>query len=80
VSTLSPPKLVDQVRTAIRLKHYSLRTEEAYWHWIRRFILFHNKRHPNEMAEAEISAFHNHKSKVVNAGAQGIPPDALLLN
>lgn len=57
---MSPPKLIDQLRTAIRLKHYSLRTEEAYWHWIRRFILFHNKRHPNEMAEAEISDFLSH--------------------
>lgn len=57
---MTPPKLVDQVRTAIRLKHYSLRTEEVYWHWIKRFILFHNKRHPNDMAEPEISAFLSH--------------------
>jgi hypothetical protein len=40
------PKLLDQVRYAIRTKHYSIRTEEAYVQWIRRFILFHNKRHP----------------------------------
>ena len=57
---MNTPKLIDQVRTAIRLKHYSLRTEEAYWHWIKRFILFHGKRHPDEMGEAEISAFLSH--------------------
>ena len=45
-----PKKLLDQVRDAIRLRHYSIRTEEAYVGWITRFILFHDKRHPNEMA------------------------------
>lgn len=40
------PKLLDQVRAKIRLKHYSIRTEQAYVDWIRQFILFHNKRHP----------------------------------
>jgi len=48
-----PKKLLDQVRDAIRLKHYSIRTEEAYVNWIRRYILFHNKRHPAEMGNAE---------------------------
>jgi len=52
-----PPKLLDQVRDAIRTRHYSYRTEEAYVHWIRRFILFHGKRHPTEMGAAEVSAF-----------------------
>src|SRR5215831_17341403 len=51
------PRLLDRVRAAIRARHYSLRTEEAYVAWIRRFILFHDKRHPAEMAEAEINAF-----------------------
>ena len=51
------PKLLDQVRDAIRTRHYSLRTEEAYVGWIRRFILFHNKRHPAEMGKAEIEQF-----------------------
>ncbi len=55
-----PKKLLDQVRDAIRLKHYSLHTEESYVTWIRRYILFHNKRHPNEMASAEIKAFLTH--------------------
>jgi hypothetical protein len=54
--TLAPPaqkpKLLDQVRHAIRIRHYSPRTEETYVHWIKRFIFFHNKRHP-----AEISLF-----------------------
>jgi Phage integrase, N-terminal SAM-like domain len=48
------PKLLDQVRQAIRRRHYSDRTEKAYIHWIKRFIFFHNKRHPADMAETEI--------------------------
>jgi len=51
------PKLLDRVREAIRMRHYSLRTEEAYVNWIKRFILFHGKRHPLEMGEKEISQF-----------------------
>jgi hypothetical protein len=45
----STPKLLDRVRQVMRLKHYSYRTEQAYVDWIRRFILFHHKRHPQEM-------------------------------
>jgi len=52
-----PKKLLDQVRDVIRLKHYAYRTEETYVQWIRRYILFHNKRHPKEMGKAEIEAF-----------------------
>ncbi len=55
-----PPRLLDRVREAIRARHYSLRTEEAYVGWIRRYILFHQKRHPLEMAEPEINAFVTH--------------------
>src|SRR4029077_20078961 len=51
------PKLLDQVREAIRMRHYSPKTEESYIHWIRRFIFFHNKRHPAEMRENEIAQF-----------------------
>ena len=51
------PKLLDQVREAIRTRHYSGKTEKDYVHWIKRFIFFHNKRHPMEMAEAEIGQF-----------------------
>jgi len=57
VSPAPKPKLLDQVRQAIRTRHYSPRTEETYVHWIKRFIFFHNKRHPAEMAEAEIARF-----------------------
>ena len=55
-----PPKLLDRVRSAIRTRHYSLRTEEAYVGWIRRFIFFHNKRHPADMEEPEINSFLSH--------------------
>ena len=51
------PKLLDQVRYAIRTKHYSIRTEEAYVQWIRRFILFHNIRHPKDMGAKEVGQF-----------------------
>ena len=51
------PKLLDQVRLATRARHYSPRTEETYVGWIKRFIFFHNKRHPAEMGEAEIGQF-----------------------
>jgi integron integrase len=54
------PKLLDQVRAAIRTMHYSIRTEQAYVDWIRRFILFHKKRHPAEMGKDEIEAFLTH--------------------
>jgi hypothetical protein len=50
-------RLMDQVRDALRLHHYSLRTEQSYLHWIRRYILFHQKRHPREMGAADISRF-----------------------
>ena len=53
----SPPKLLDRVREAIRLRHYSRRTEHAYVAWIRRFIVFHGKRHPQELGEREVTAF-----------------------
>jgi integron integrase len=53
----NPPRLLDQVRHEIRVRHYSLRTEEAYVAWIRRFILFHNKRHPSAMGAEEINRF-----------------------
>ena len=51
---MQPPKLLDQVRNRIRRKHYSLRTEDTYVHWIRRFIYFHGKRHPREMGATEV--------------------------
>lgn len=51
------PKLLDQVRQLMRLRHYSIRTEEAYVGWIRRYILFHGKRHPRELDERDVSKF-----------------------
>lgn len=51
------PRLLDQVRAAIRTRHYSLRTEQAYCHWIKRYILLHGKRHPLDMGAPEIEAF-----------------------
>ena len=56
-ATPAKPKLLDQVRQAIRTRHYSPKTEDSYVHWIKRFIFFHNKRHPAEMAEPEIARF-----------------------
>ena len=55
--TTQKPRLLDQVRQAIRTRHYSYRTEKAYVHWIKRYIFFHDKRHPAEMAELEIGRF-----------------------
>ncbi|HEX8177237.1 MAG TPA: phage integrase N-terminal SAM-like domain-containing protein [Pyrinomonadaceae bacterium] len=49
--------LLNQVRDQIRILHYSIRTEEAYINWIKQFIIFHNKRHPDELGAAEISRF-----------------------
>ena len=56
-SGTGPPKLLDRVAAKTRLLHYSIRTEQAYVDWIRRFILFHNKRHPKDMGGPEIEAF-----------------------
>ncbi len=55
-----PVKLLDRVRNRIRVKGYSIRTEQSYVSWIRRFILFHNKRHPQDMGKDEIEAYLTH--------------------
>ena len=75
-----PPKLLDQVRTVIRVKHFSLSTERAYVGWIRRFILFHNKKHPKEMAEKEIREFISHLAvnAKISASTQTVALSALL--
>jgi hypothetical protein len=52
-----PPRLLDQLRDTLRLKHYAYRTEEAYFHWFRRFIRFHQLRHPANMGKPETEAF-----------------------
>jgi len=56
----SKPKLLDQVRHVLRTKHYAIRTEETYLNWIKRFILFHHKRHPQTMNSTEIEQFLTH--------------------
>jgi site-specific recombinase XerD len=76
----SSPKLLDRVRWHLRVKHYSIRTEQAYVDWIRRFILFHRKRHPREMGEREITEFLTHLAaeKHVAASTQNQAFAALL--
>ena len=75
-----PPKLLDQLRAVLRARHYSRRTEEAYSHWVRRFILFHHLRHPAEMNEPEINAFLTHLAvkEKVSASTQNQALCALL--
>ncbi|MCF6157079.1 MAG: integron integrase [wastewater metagenome] len=62
-------KLLDQVRDVIRKKHYSIRTEQAYVDWIRRYILFHKKRHPKDMGEKEISQYISFLATAKNVAA-----------
>ncbi|MBX6421543.1 MAG: integron integrase [Nevskia sp.] len=75
-----PPKLLDRMREALRVAHYSLRTEQAYVDWARRFILFHGKRHPREMGAAEVGAFLTHLAtdRNVSASTQNQAKAALL--
>ncbi len=54
------PKLLEQMRVAIRTRHYSIRTEDTYVSWVRRFIVFHNKRHPQDMGAHEVEQFLSH--------------------
>lgn len=63
------PKLLDQVREAIRVRHMAHSTEKTYVDWIRRFILFHNKRHPKEMGKLEVEAFLTHLAVHGNVAA-----------
>ena len=77
---MSSPRLLDQVRTVVRVKHFSLSTERAYVSWIRRFILFHHKRHPKQMAEPEIRQFISHLAvdAKISASTQTVALSALL--
>lgn len=78
----TPPKmrLLDRVRQAIRVRHYSALTEKAYVRWIKRFILFHEKRHPDDMGESEVAAFVSHLAtrKKVSASTQNQALSALI--
>lgn len=73
-------RLLGELRDRIRLKHYSIRTEQAYLGWAKRYILFHSKRHPREMGEAEIVAFLNHLAvdRKVSASTQNQALNALV--
>jgi integron integrase len=75
-----PKKLLDQLRDTIRLRHYSYSTEKTYVHWARRYILYHNKRHPAEMGAAEIEAFLTYLAKegYVSSSTQNQALNALL--
>lgn len=75
-----PPKLLDRVRAEIRVRHYSIRTEEAYIDWVRRFIFFHHKRHPADMGAKEVGAFLSYLAteRQVAASTQNQAKSALL--
>lgn len=79
-ATKQAPKLLDQLRGAIRVRHYSIRTEEAYVDWVKRYIFFHNKRHPKEMGANEIAAFLSYLAieRGVSASTQNQARSALL--
>jgi integron integrase len=74
------PRLLDQLRDRIRLKHYSIRTEQVYAEWVRRFVLFNGKRHPRELGQAEVEAFLTHLAVAgrVAASTQNQAKSALL--
>ena len=74
------PRLLDQLRAAIRVRHYSIRTEESYVRWVREFILFHHKRHPEDLGEAEVSRYLTHLAvnHKVTASTQNQALSALL--
>jgi integron integrase len=75
-----PPRLLDQVRDKLRTLHYSYRTEQQYLQWVRRYILFHQKRHPREIGAPEVEAFLSHLAIVrkVSASTQNQALAALL--
>ena len=64
-----PKKLLEEVRDLMRLRHYSIRTEHCYCDWITRVIRYHGKRHPREIAEAEVIAFFTHLAREGNVAA-----------
>lgn len=74
------PKLLDRLRDKIRLHHYSIRTEQAYVEWVRRFIFFHNKRHPKDLGAAAVESFLTHLAveRRVAASTQNQARSALL--
>ena len=79
-TTANSPKLLDQVRGKLRVKHYSIRTEQTYVDWIKRYILFHGKRHPKDMGARDVEAFLTHLAVAgkVAASTQNQAKSALL--
>ena len=79
-SHVRAPRLLEQVQDAVRRKHYSRRTEQAYSHWIKRFIFFSDKRHPRDLGAAEVTAFLSHlaRERDVAAATQNQALAALL--
>jgi hypothetical protein len=84
-ATANSPRLLDETRRAIRYRHYSYRTEQAYVEWTRRFVRFHGMRHPREMGDDEVAAFLDHRANardevrgalthahVLNRGCRGV--------
>lgn len=65
----NPPRLLEQVKNAIQVRHYSIRTEQAYVHWIKNYIYFHKKKHPKDMGDVEITAFLSHLASTKNVSA-----------
>ena len=63
------PKLLDRMRAEIRVRHYSIRTEQTYIDWVRRYIFFHDKRHSPDMGAAEVQAFLSHLAVARNVSA-----------
>jgi len=80
VAPSTPPKLLHRMRDHLRTRHYSIRTEAAYLDWARRFILFHDKRHPADMGAAEVAAFLTHLAvdRQVSASTQNQAKSAIL--
>ncbi len=70
------PRLLDQVRDTVRRKHYSIRTEQSYIDWIKRYIYFHNRQHPCDLKDVSTTMIYTH---VLNKGGRGVqsPSDRL---
>jgi integrase len=79
-SSQPPRKLLDQLRDCLRVQHYSTRTEQSYVEWARRYILFHQKRHPKDMGADEVRAYLTHLAvdKNITASTQNVALSALL--
>jgi site-specific recombinase XerD len=77
---MAEKKLLDRARDLIRVKHYSIRTEQTYLHWMKEFILYHNKRHPADMGRPEVEAYLTHLAvdRNVAPSTQNVAMQAIL--